>query len=298
MNQTEPQSATPAWRGLYPFASHFVATDGVRQHYLDEGDGPAVAMVHGNPTWSFYYRNAAIALRGAHRTIVPDHVGCGLSDKPQDYPYTLSQHIDNLEHLLNDVLQLKKVDLIVHDWGGAIGMGYAVRHPDRVGRIVVLNTAAFLMDFCPLRIRVCRWPVFGPLALRGFNAFARAAATMAVRKPLAPAVREGLLAPYDSWAHRVAVLRFVQDIPLRPSHPSYETVANIQKGLHTLADKRMLICWGMQDFCFTEAFLDIWQSYFPQARVHRFEDAGHYLLEDAGERVVPLVERFLSPAMG
>jgi haloalkane dehalogenase len=297
MSDAAPTTETASWRKLYPFASHFVATDGVRQHYLDEGEGPAVVMVHGNPTWSFYYREAALALRHEHRIIVPDHVGCGLSDKPQDYSYRLAQHIDNLEFLINDHLQLSEVDLMVHDWGGAIGMGYAVRNPDRVRRLVVLNTAAFLMDFCPFRIRVCRWPLFGSLALRGFNAFARAATTMAVRKPLAPEVKEGLLAPYDSWENRIATLRFVQDIPLRRSHPSWETVADIQKHLHLLADKPMLICWGMQDFCFTEAFLDIWQSYFPNARVHRFEDAGHYVLEDAGDRVIPLAERFLLPAM-
>ena len=238
MNEPEPRSEAPSWRGLYPFASHYVERGGVRQHYVDEGQGPAVVMVHGNPTWSFYYRNVVEALRGRHRTIVPDHVGCGLSDKPQDYPYRLGQHVANLEHLLDDELGLEKVDLIVHDWGGAIGMGYAVRHPERIGRIVVLNTAAFLMDFCPFRIRVCRWPVFGPLALRGFNAFARAATSMAVEKPLAPEVCEGLLAPYDNWANRIAILRFVQDIPLGRSHPSHETLADIQKQLHTLAEKR------------------------------------------------------------
>jgi haloalkane dehalogenase len=297
MSDVAPTTESPSWRKLYPFDSHFVEADGVRQHYVDEGEGPAVVMVHGNPTWSFYYRNVALALKGEHRVIVPDHVGCGLSDKPQDYSYRLAQHIDNLEFLINDHLQLPQIDLIVHDWGGAIGMGYAVRNPDKVRRIIVLNTAAFLMDFCPFRIRVCRWPLFGTLALRGFNAFAKAATSMAVEKPMAPEVKAGLLAPYDSWANRIATLRFVQDIPMRRSHPSWETVADIQKGLHLLAEKPMMICWGMQDFCFTEAFLDIWQSYFPNARVHRFEDAGHYVLEDAGDRVIPLAERFLSPAI-
>jgi len=291
------QPPSSDWRSLYPFASHFMETEGGKQHYLDEGEGPAVVMVHGNPTWSFYYRNLARSLSKTHRVIVPDHMGCGLSDKPQDYPYTLRQHIDNLERLLDYELEVPQVDLVVHDWGGAIGMGYAVRHPERIRRLVILNTAAFLLDFCPFRIRVCRWPVVGPLAVRGLNAFARAATTMAVESRLDPAVRAGLLAPYDSWANRVAILRFVQDIPLRRSHPSWETVTDIQKRLHLLAEKPMLICWGMQDFCFTEDFLDIWQSYFPNARVHRFEDAGHYVLEDAGERVIPLAERFLLPEL-
>lgn len=296
MTDHTSQSQSPDWRSLYPFASHYADIAGGRQHYLDEGRGPAVVMLHGNPTWSFYYRNLVLALRDEHRVIVPDHMGCGLSDKPQDYTYTLRQHIDNLEHLLDEELQVPEVDLVVHDWGGAIGMGYAVRHPERIRRLVVLNTAAFLFAECPLRIRACRWPVFGPLAVRGGNAFARAAVHMAVRNPLPPEVQAGFLAPYDSWANRVAILRFVQDIPMRRSHPTWETVADIQKSLHLLAEKPMLICWGMRDFCFTGKFLDVWQSYFPTAQVHRFPEAGHYLLEDAGERVNPLVERFLLPA--
>ena len=135
MTDQSSQSASPDWRPLYPFASHYAVIAGGRQHYLDEGRGPAVVMLHGNPTWSFYYRNLVLALRDEHRVIVPDHMGCGLSDKPQEYTYTLRQHIDNLEHLLDEELQVPEVDLVVHDWGGAIGMGYAVRHPERIRQI-------------------------------------------------------------------------------------------------------------------------------------------------------------------
>lgn len=283
------------WRDLYPFASHWHEVEGGRIHYVDEGSGRAVVMFHGNPTWSFIYRDliSALAVSGS-RAIAIDNLGCGLSDKPQDYPYRLANHIDNAETLLES-LELDEMDLVVHDWGGAIGFGYAVRHPEKIRRLVVINSAAFLVDRCPLRIRVCRIPLFGSLAVRGFNAFARAALSHATAHPerLTDAVKAGYLAPYDSYANRIATLRFVQDIPLASRHPTWKTVTSIQKQLCRLIDRPMLICWGMRDFCFTTQFLDRWIEYFPEADVRRYPEDGHYLLEDAGEDVGEEVTEFL-----
>jgi haloalkane dehalogenase len=286
------------WRSHYPFSSHHLDANGWRLHYLDEGRGEAVVMLHGNPTWSFYYRHLVCDLRNhGLRAVAPDHLGCGLSDKPEPYPYCLATHVANLERLLDLELQLPRLSLVVHDWGGAIGMGYAVRHPEKVARIVVLNTAAFLDRTCPWRIRVCRWPLLGELLIRVGNGFARGALWMATARPRSAwsaTVRQGYLAPYDSYRSRVGTLAFVRDIPLQPRHPTWQTVAEIDRGLCRLQDKPMLICWGMQDFCFTERFLRGWQSRFPHAEIHRFPDAGHYVLEDAADRIVPLVRRFLS----
>ncbi|NTV64865.1 MAG: alpha/beta fold hydrolase, partial [Oscillochloris sp.] len=217
---------------------------------------------------------------------------CGLSDKPQDYPYRLANHIENLTLLLRQ-LQLGPVDLVVHDWGGAIGMGWAVRHPDLVRRIVVLNTAAFLSPHLPLRIAVCRTPLFGDLALRGLNAFAGVATFMAVERPLAPEVRRAYVLPYNSWHNRIAQLRFVQDIPMRPDHPTWAVVDGIDRELGLLRDKPLQILWGGKDWCFNDHFLAGWLARFPAALAVRFDDAGHYVLEDAHERIVPRVVRFL-----
>lgn len=284
---------------LYPFKSEHVAVPGARLHYVDEGTGPAVVMVHGNPTWSFYYRELIKAFRGTHRVIAPDHVGCGLSDKPERYPYTLATQIDNLERLMDHV-GADDVTLVVHDWGGAIGMGWAVRHPQRVRRIVVFNSAAFFCRATPWRIAVCGWPVIGPLIVRGLNGFLRASFTMAVGRGhrLSPEVRAGYLHPYRTWADRVAILRFVQDIPSRPSVPSYLVLADIEANLHKLADKPMLICWGMQDWCFDGRALAGWVRRFPRAGVHRFADAGHFVVEDASDRIVPLMRTFLAEETG
>ena len=293
---SEPTPPAQPWRALYPFTPHFVSVDGAMMHYVDEGAGQAVVMVHGNPTWSFYFRRLIQRLsQSGLRGVAPDHIGCGLSDKPQAYPYRLATHIDNLESLLDRTLKLSRVHLVLHDWGGAIGMGYAVRHPERIGRIVVLNTAAFHLPRCPWRIRVCKTPVFGELAVRLFNGFARSALRMATcrRDLFTPPVRAGYLAPYDTYRNRVANLAFVRDIPMSPSHPTWQTLAEIEAGLPKLRQKPMLICWGLRDFVFTEEFLEGWRTRFPEARAHRFPEAGHYVLEDAHQEVIPLVEQFL-----
>lgn len=283
---------------LFPFKSHFhELSDGNRMHYVDEGQGSPLVMVHGNPTWSFYFRELIRAFRDRFRVIAVDHIGCGMSDKPQRYPYTLRRHTGNLTSLIDD-LGLDNVTLVVHDWGGAIGFGWAVRNAARYRRGVVFNTAAWLGTPGPLRIRISGLPVVGEIAIRGLNGFARAALHMAVGRgrKLPADVRRGLLAPYRSYADRVAHLAFVRDIPYTPRVPSYDELAETEAGLPALADKPMLICWGEQDFCFNDAFLAEWIRRFPDASVVRFADAGHYVVEDATERIIREMDRFLKPA--
>lgn len=273
-------------------------------HYLDEGAGEPVLMVHGNPTWSFFYRNLVADLSAdGYRCVAPDHIGCGFSSKPQNYSYTLAQHIENLEKLV-DHLKLEGITLVLHDWGGAIGMGFAARHPGRIKRIVLLNTAAFLSPKIPWRINICRLPVFGPLVIRGLNGFAWPATWMATTRKggLPTDVARGYLRPYRNWHDRVANLRFVQDIPMGPADPSYDTLARIEAKLALFRDTPALICWGGKDFCFNDHFLRRWEKELPQAAVHRFGDAGHYVIEDAYDKILPLIRSFCSetnePASG
>ncbi|MBN2473579.1 MAG: alpha/beta fold hydrolase [Pirellulales bacterium] len=289
-------SAPDHWRSLYPFQSHEIAVGGLRYHYLDEGEGEVLLLVHGNPTWSFYWRELVLALRGRFRLVVPDHIGCGLSEKPTAgrYVYRLEQRIADLGQLIRQ-LDLRQITLLAHDWGGAIGMGAAASAPDRFARFLLLNTAAFRSQHCPWRIRVCRTPLLGRLAVQGLNLFARGALRMAVcrHERMTPAVRAGLLAPYDCWRHRMAVHQFVLDIPLSASHPSFQTLDDVEAGLSRFRLHPICLIWGMKDWCFTPAFLDRFLQFFPQAEVHRLAQAGHYVVEDAHEQIVPLVERFL-----
>ncbi len=284
-------------RDLYPFQSHFHREPGMgeRMHYLDEGQGDPILMVHGNPTWSFYYRDLVRAFYKSHRVVAVDHLGCGLSDKPQRYPYCLAQHIRNLESLVLD-LDLKNITLVVHDWGGPIGLGVAVRHPERFSRLVIMNTAAFPDPAMPWLLKLCRLPGVGPLLVRGLNAFAEGTVRFAVARHdrLSRAARRGYLFPYRSWHDRVANLRFVQDIPMSRSHPSYAALAEVEAGLPRLSNLPTLLIWGEKDFVFTPRFLKRFQTFFPHAEVQRLSWAGHLVAQDASPEVIAFLKEFIS----
>lgn len=292
----KPPVAIPDWLAAdYPFTPRsFVTPRGAAMSFLDEGPRAdhAVVMVHGNPTWSFYYRHVVRAFSPTLRCVVPDHVGMGLSDKPQDYPYTLATRIEDLQALVQS-LGLKSIDLLVHDWGGAIGFGFATRHPEMIRRIGILNTAAFPLNRIPARIALCKLPLVGPLIVRGGNGFAWPATWMAMhRRALTPSEKRGYLYPYGSWHDRVAISAFVQDIPMKPSHPTWGTLTTVAAGLGAFKGSDVLIVWGGQDFCFNDLFLARWQELLPNANVHRIADAGHYVIEDARTEVVPKLTAF------
>tara|TARA_R110002095_G_scaffold173890_5_gene151331 strand:- start:9697 stop:10587 length:891 start_codon:yes stop_codon:yes gene_type:complete len=278
----------------YPFTSHWLNIDGHRYHYLDEGQGQPLLMVHGNPTWSFAWRHLVKQLSAQYRVIAVDHIGCGLSDKPQEYAYQLGTHINNLKTLIQE-LDLQEITLFAHDWGGAIGMGAAVDLPERFQRFVLMNTGAFRSQEIPFRIAVCRIPLLGAWGVRGLNLFAGAAIRMAVEKHdrMTDEVKTGFLGPYDSWQNRVAVHEFVKDIPLKPAHPSYATLLHVEEGLSQFQSHPLLLIWGERDWCFTTNFLDEFERRFPQAETLRIPDAGHYVFEDAHEIMLPRIEQFL-----
>ena len=294
--------ATTVEPSLYPFTSHFLEIDGLKLHYLDEGLGEPIVMVHGNPTWSFYFRNLVLALRDEYRVIVPDHIGCGLSDKPaaDQYDFSLKRRVDDLERLLNHLEVREKITLVLHDWGGMIGMAYATRHPERISRLIVMNTAAFHLPRAkrfPWALWLGRNTRIGAWLILQHNAFCRAAARIGTKRHSLPEpVRQAYLAPYDSPEHRLAVLRFVQTIPLRPADAGYEIVTEVERNLHQFRDRPMLICWGMKDFVFDRHFLTEWERHFPEADVIRFANAGHYVLEDAAEEIIENLRRFLFAA--
>lgn len=285
-----------SWRSEYPFPSNWIDLNGHRYHYIDVGEGEqTVLAVHGNPTWSFYYRALATQLPqsmsdvGTCRVVASDHMGCGLSDKPQQYPYHLTQHRDNLLRLIEH-LDLKNVILVAHDWGGAIGLSAAVEQPERFSGLVLLNTAAFPPPYIPRRISVCRFPLLGTLALRGANAFSRAAITMAVdRRPLSDIAATGLLAPYDNWHNRVAVNAFVKDIPMNRSHPTYAPLEKLEKDLAKLSHLPARLVWGMKDWCFRPECLDRLQEALPLAQATKLADVGHYVMEESPEDVIEAV---------
>ena len=273
---------------------------GIALSYLDQGpaDGEVLVMLHGNPSWSYYWRRLVLGLQDRYRCIVPDHIGMGLSDKPSDarYCYTLQSRVDDLTTLLDTLGITGPVTLIVHDWGGMIGFGWALAHMAQVQRLVILNTAAFPLPNAkemPWQLRFGRDSALGALAIRGFNAFAAGAAKQGVKTPLPADVRSAYLAPYDSWRNRIATLRFVQDIPLSPADRAWALVEESGKRLHEFANRPSFIGWGLRDFVFDRHFLDGFTRALPNAEIHAFEDAGHYVLEDKYAVLVPAIRRFL-----
>ncbi len=285
---------------LYPFQGAYLALpeSKARMHYLDEGQGEVVLALHGNPTWSFYYRNLVGRLRNSYRVIVPDHVGCGLSDKPDDahYSYRLEQRVADIETLVR-TLGLKDITLVLHDWGGMIGLNFACRNPQLIKRIVLMNTAGFPLPKdkpFPFALHLSRTPVVGDVLLRGFNAFALTASYVACkRKPLSQTLRRAYRAPYSDWRSRRAVHRFVQDIPLGPREPSWAAVKFTDENLKTLDKVPLMIIWGEQDFIFDHHFLTEWRKRRPDAEIHSYPDAGHYILEELGDEAIDLVKDFL-----
>jgi pimeloyl-ACP methyl ester carboxylesterase len=293
-------------QALYPFEPKRARVGGggrFEVSYLDEGpkDGHLVLLVHGNPTWSLYFRGVVQGLAAAGlRAVALDHVGCGLSEKPsaERYEYTLAQRIEDLGALVAHLgVSGRPFHLVAHDWGGAIGFGYAGRHAALARRLVVLNTAAFHIPGdkrLPPSLKLGRDFALGQLLIQGLNAFSALATRWAVSRPLSADLRAAYTAPYSSWTARVATYRFVRDIPLSPRDPSYHTLSEVQAGLKGLSGRPMLIGWGLRDFVFDESFLRVWRARFPHAQVHAYTDANHYILEDKREELTPLICTFLS----
>jgi len=273
---------------------------GIAMSYLDEGprDGEVVVMLHGNPSWSYYWRKLVLGLRDRYRCIVPDHVGMGLSDKPDEsrYRYTLQSRVDDVETLLERLGITGPVTLAVHDWGGGIGFGWGLKHSAQIKRLVILNTGAFPLPAAkplPKALKLGRDLALGTLLIRGFNAFSSVASFVGVEQKMPAAVRRAYVAPYDSWANRIATSRFVQDIPLGPDDAAWPLVEAMGRKLPEYADRPVFIGWGLRDFVFDKHFLDGFRAALPNAEVHAFEDANHYVLEDKADVLVPAIRRFI-----
>jgi haloalkane dehalogenase len=289
-------------RGEYPWETRFLDVgNGVRMHFLDEGRGEPLLMLHGNPTWSFAFRHLVRAFSGTHRCVVPDHVGMGFSDRPYDdrYDYRLERRVADVEKLVRYLKLGNDVTIVGHDWGGMIGLAWALRNPERVKRIVLANTSGFPLPAgkrLPFRVAAIRSTRGFPLLGQGLNAFVRGAVRYcSVKKgALTRAAKAGYLAPYGNWHDRIGVQRFVEDIPLSRRDPSWELVEEVAGSLPAICSVPTIVFWGAKDFVFDDDFLAEWRRRVPTAEYHRFADAGHFVLEDAREEVEAKLRRFLA----
>ena len=283
--------------GTFPFTPHYFDINGFQMHFVDKGSGEPIVLVHGDPSWGYLYRNFIHALSRHHRCIVPDHMGMGKSGVPQEpYPYRLQHHIANFENLLLH-LDLRDITLVLHDWGGPVGLGFAIRHPERIKRLVLMNTWAFapwpggpfprLLEI----IRSARGEKF-VLEKNGYLEPALLGTTFHIEN-LTQVVMDAYRAPFPTPESRLALLCWSRDIPVSEADPAYAEMKRIEHGLPQFLDTPTLLLWGMNDPVLSEPVLRTWQSIYPQAITYEIEDASHFLQEDAPARIVNWIEAFL-----
>ena len=285
------------FEGTFPFPPQYQVVNGFAMHFVDEGSGEPVVMLHGDPTWGYLYRHFIPALSHKYRCLVPDHLGMGKSEVPQDAPfYRLEQRIAHLEALLLH-LDVRDITLVVHDWGGPVGLGFATRYPERIKRLVLLNTWAFAPwpgESFPRLLELIRSPRGEAFVLQknGYLEPALLGTTFhadALTGPILQAYR----APFPTPESRVAMLWWSRDIPVAETDVSYAEMKRIEQALPLFSQTPVLLIWGMQDPVLSPAVLRYWQRMYPHARTYEIEDASHFLQEDAHDRIVQWIEAFL-----
>jgi cis-3-alkyl-4-acyloxetan-2-one decarboxylase len=310
----EPMARLTDWTfdGTWPYESKWFDSPDGRMHYVDEGprEGRPVVMVHGNPTWGYLYRNfIPPLLEAGHRAIVPDHLGFGRSDKPDDPElYRVPRHAERLDALLES-LDLSRATVVPQDWGGPIGLYWATQHPERVDALFILNTYAHGWHPevlppgkdevpLPLPLRLFRTPGVGEVLVKGLDAFKRGflfGQGVVHRERLTPTIKRAYREVHQGWSERTPILVFPREIPVTGEGPVVEMTTEIEAGLKQhFRSKPVQICWPMKDIALTPNYLDqLWLETFPEASVTRLDDAGHYLQEDAHERITPELVSFV-----
>lgn len=278
-------------RAEYPFDSHFVDTPAGRLHFVDEGVGRPILLVHGNPTWSFLYRNLIKRLSVEYRCIAVDHIGFGLSDKPVQWSYLPEDHVRNLAALI-DALRLTDLTLVLHDWGGPIGIAYALGNPGTISRIILMNTWAW-----PVNHNLGLWVfsritsgALGRSIMRRYNFLTRLFMPIAFydKSKLTPLTHSHYMLPLEDAANRKACMEFPRQIL-----KSGTWLADIWRGIGALQGTPMLYIWGMKDLAFSRRTLRKWEQTFPEATFVRLSTVGHFVPEEAPDDVFREVSSFL-----
>jgi acyl-CoA synthetase (AMP-forming)/AMP-acid ligase II/pimeloyl-ACP methyl ester carboxylesterase len=278
---------------VLPFQSRFVTVAGYRMHYIDEGTGPTVLLLHGNPTWCFFYRNVIRELKDSFRLIAPDFIGCGLSDRTPGVQFRAIDRINQLEEFVT-ALGITNFSIVMHDWGGPLGTGFIQRRLESVNRIVYLNTTLTETEALPSFIKLAATPIIGKLMTRHTDTFVRMTTSVGAHKKLTPEVVDGYRAPYRSRRRRDAIWDFVADIPFGPEHPTYTEMVKIAANLPQVAQKPVKIIWGLKDPCFHREMLSKVAAHFPRAELLEIPDASHLVLDDAPQLAIPAIKEFLS----
>ena len=286
MKQAVAQVDYPKWldRKEFPFKSHFFETNVGKLHYVDEGEGDPIVMVHGNPGWSFEYRNVIKEMKSTNRCISHDCIGFGLSDKPYEFDYLPKSQANLFEEFLES-LDLQNVTLVVNDWGGPIGFNYAIKHPDRINKIVILNTMMWSVKGDPHFEKFSKFmgKGIGKWMIKNFNFFGKAVVKKAVgdKKKLDKNTHRHYYKHLSTPKERKGSWIFPGQII-----GSSEWLDSLWNQRDQIADIPVSIVWGMKDIAFRpqelDRFLDVW----PNAKVTKLSDVGHFPQEENPEAVI------------
>lgn len=281
---------------LFPFESHFVDIAGARVHYVDEGQGPVVLMLHGNPTWSFLYRHIIDGLRDRFRCVALDYPGFGLSTAPDGYRYTVAEHADIVERFV-EALGLRDITLLAQDWGGPIGFAVATRHPDLFRAFVLGNTWAWPAEGAPgiqLFSKILGSERVGGLLVRRANFFVNILMRAGIRsRRLTPAERQMYTCPHPTAESRLPVHVMPREILT-----AGDLLAEVKQGLDRLADRPMLIVWGDRDPAFRRAQRHRWEAAFPRHTTRILHGASHYIQEDQPAAIVEAIRGWWPAQVG
>jgi haloalkane dehalogenase len=275
----------------YPFKHRYFETPAGSMHYVDEGKGEPIVFVHGNPSWSFLYRKLISSLSDKYRCIAPDHIGFGMSDKPPGWSYLPEDHAKNLERLL-DHLQLQNTTLILNDWGGPIGLSYAIAHPEKVTNIILTNTWLWPVnrDWHYVMFSSVMGGYIGKWLIRKFNFFANVMlkTSFGIKSRLTPEIHMHYLKPLEKVNERIGCWIFPGRII-----GSTEWLKSLWEKRAILKEKNILIAWGLKDIAFREKELNVWIQSFPDSHVIRYHDTGHFVAEEMGDDLAVRIENFL-----
>jgi cis-3-alkyl-4-acyloxetan-2-one decarboxylase len=284
------------FEGTFPFEPRYQrVADDVRLHYIDEGRGQPVLLLHGNPTWSYLYRRFIPPLAEAgFRAVAPDHMGFGRSDRPSGHArYTMRAHVDNLLAFIRG-LDLRDITLVMQDWGGPIGFGAAVQEPGRIARLVIMNTGVGVFPSgTPMPFHEpFRQKGLGEMLALGANLFVEAMFGSMRPENATPLVAEAYRAPFPDYYSRVPILAFARDVPIGHDHPTAPYMHEVAEQVAALR-RPTLVVWAMRDRTFPPYLLEVWKQLYPHAEVLELAEARHYLQEDEPGAITGRIIEFL-----
>lgn len=278
----------------YPFENKYYEINGVKMHYVDEGEGDVILFVHGTPSWSFEYRHIIKELSQQFRCIAIDHIGFGLSDKPADYDYSIQNHAINLNKFIEH-LQLKNINLFIHDFGGPIGLKYATQHPENISKFIILNTWCKSVEQEPefKKMKLILGSPLLPFLYKYFNFSPKyiLPAAFGEKTRLTKEIHQQYLKPFSKPSEREGAVAFAKS--LLKDQDWFEKIYN---DLDKISWKPALFIWGMKDQFVTEKFLNVFLEKFKDADVIKYEDAGHFVMEEKSMVAAPAIRDFLGNA--